>query len=160
MSKERDVASICARVAELEAERSELNEQLVRLEAKRGQEKVGSPSDSPLTVNSTATEKIALFRRLFAGRPDVFPVRWENRNTGKSGYAPACANEWKSGRQPSSKTPSLSSLMWLGDLAGCINHAPTDHGLHNLDVRDLLGGDIEEVAIEHDEIGEFAGLQG
>jgi hypothetical protein len=72
MSKERDVASICARLAELEAERSELNEQLVRLEAKRGQEKVGSPSDSPLTVNSTATEKIALFRRLFAGRPDVF----------------------------------------------------------------------------------------
>jgi hypothetical protein len=94
MSKERDVASICARLAELEAERSELNEQLVRFEAKRGQEKVGGPSDSPMTANSTAAEKIALFRRLFAGRPDVFPVRWENRNTGKSGYAPACANEW------------------------------------------------------------------
>jgi hypothetical protein len=69
MSKERDVASICARLAELEAERSELNEQLVRLEAKRGQEKVGSSSDSPVTANSTAAEKIALFRRLFAGRP-------------------------------------------------------------------------------------------
>jgi hypothetical protein len=24
-------------------------------------------------------------------------VRWENRNTGKSGYAPACANEWVRG---------------------------------------------------------------
>jgi hypothetical protein len=41
MSKERDIASICARLAELEAERSELNEQLERLKAQRGQEKVG-----------------------------------------------------------------------------------------------------------------------
>jgi len=87
MSKERDITSICARLTELEAERNELNKQLV--EAQRGQEKVGSRGDSPTTVNSTAAEKIALFRRLFAGRPDVFPVRWENRNTGKSGYAPA-----------------------------------------------------------------------
>jgi len=47
-----------------------------------------------VTVVSTAAEKITLFRRLFAGRSEVFPVRWENRNTGKSGYAPACANEW------------------------------------------------------------------
>jgi hypothetical protein len=38
-----------------------------------------------------------LFRRLFAGRSDVFPVRWENRHTGKSGYAPACADEWVRG---------------------------------------------------------------
>ena len=40
---------------------------------------------------------MALFRRLFAGRPDVFPVRWENRKTAKSGYAPACCNEWVRG---------------------------------------------------------------
>lgn len=39
-------------------------------------------------------EKIAIFRRLFRGRTDVFPVRWENK-AGKSGYSPACANEWK-----------------------------------------------------------------
>jgi hypothetical protein len=42
-------------------------------------------------------EKIALFRRLFGGRSEGFLVRWENRNTGKSGYAPACANEWVRG---------------------------------------------------------------
>ncbi len=45
---------------------------------------------------STA-EKIALFRRLFRGRLDVYPVRWESKTTGKSGYAPACANEWRAG---------------------------------------------------------------
>ncbi len=39
-------------------------------------------------------EKVALFRRLFRGRTDVYPIRWESKSTGKTGYAPACANEW------------------------------------------------------------------
>ncbi|MDP1964828.1 MAG: hypothetical protein Q8K93_21810, partial [Reyranella sp.] len=42
-------------------------------------------------------DKIALFRRLFRGRVDVFPVRWENKKTGISGYTPACGNEWVAG---------------------------------------------------------------
>lgn len=40
--------------------------------------------------------KLALFRRLFRGRSDVYPIRWESKG-GKSGYSPACANEWRSG---------------------------------------------------------------
>ncbi len=44
----------------------------------------------------TTEEKIALFRKLFHGREDLYPVRWESKN-GKSGYSPACSNEWKSG---------------------------------------------------------------
>jgi hypothetical protein len=42
-------------------------------------------------------EKVALFRGLFRGRTDVYPTRWENKTTGRSGYAPACANEWRAG---------------------------------------------------------------
>jgi hypothetical protein len=34
-------------------------------------------------------------RRLFRGRTDVYTVRWEGKTSGKSGYAPACANEWR-----------------------------------------------------------------
>jgi hypothetical protein len=126
MSKERDITSICARLAELEAERSELNKQLE--EAQRGQEKIGGRGDSPMTANSTAAEKITLFRRLFAGRPDVFPVRWENRNTGKSGYAPACANEWvrgvcgkpqvKCGECPNQAFIALSDNVFASHLRG------------------------------------------
>lgn len=41
-------------------------------------------------------EKLRLFRRLFHGRTDVFPQRWESK-TGKAGYSPACANEWRPG---------------------------------------------------------------
>ncbi|MCQ2999113.1 DEAD/DEAH box helicase [Pseudomonas syringae] len=40
--------------------------------------------------------KLALFRSLFRGRTEVYPIRWESK-AGKSGYAPACANEWKLG---------------------------------------------------------------
>jgi superfamily II DNA or RNA helicase len=44
-------------------------------------------NDSPIET------QIALFRSLFRGREDVYPVRWEGRKGG-SGYSPACANEW------------------------------------------------------------------
>lgn len=47
--------------------------------------------------SSPAATKIALFRSLFRGREDVYPRRFESRKTGKSGYAPACANEWVRG---------------------------------------------------------------
>lgn len=42
-------------------------------------------------------QKVALFRRLFRGRTDVYPIRWESQSTGKTGYTPACANEWLAG---------------------------------------------------------------
>jgi superfamily II DNA or RNA helicase/very-short-patch-repair endonuclease len=46
---------------------------------------------------SSSEAKIALFRSLFRGRDDVYPRRFESRKTGRSGYAPACANEWVRG---------------------------------------------------------------
>ena len=52
---------------------------------------------SLITNNSPPAAKIALFRSLFRGREDVYPRRFESRKTGKSGYAPACANEWVRG---------------------------------------------------------------
>ena len=46
---------------------------------------------------SPPEKKIALFRSLFRGRDDVYPRRFESRRSGKSGYSPACANEWARG---------------------------------------------------------------
>ncbi|HMM74530.1 MAG TPA: DEAD/DEAH box helicase family protein [Gammaproteobacteria bacterium] len=51
---------------------------------------------APAIASLSTDEKLALFRRLFRGRSDVYPIRWESK-AGKSGYAPACANEWKPG---------------------------------------------------------------
>lgn len=55
--------------------------------------------DPPPAVHgrSPVEDKIALFRSLFRGRGDVYPRRFENLKTGRSGYAPACGNEWVRG---------------------------------------------------------------
>jgi hypothetical protein len=42
-------------------------------------------------------QKITLFRSLFQGREDIFARRWENPRNGKTGYSPACLNDWKRG---------------------------------------------------------------
>lgn len=57
------------------------------------------PTSVPVTepVLLSTAEKIALFRELFQGRTDVYPVRWESKTSGKAGYSPACANEWRGG---------------------------------------------------------------
>jgi len=57
-----------------------------------------SAAASPLvSQESSASAKISLFRSLFRGREDMYARRFESRRTGKSGYAPACSNEWISG---------------------------------------------------------------
>ena len=96
-----EIARIRQRLADLDAERIALTRDLEALEQTwiSGSCAAGEPSfaDAPVTNNSSSAEKIGLFRRLFAGRPDVFPLRWENRKIGRSGYSPACSNEWAKG---------------------------------------------------------------
>ena len=83
------------RLARLESERDVLKARLADLETQTPVVPGGSLTDEPVTERSPAREKVALFRSLFRGRDDVYPKRWENDRTGKSGYAPACGNEWK-----------------------------------------------------------------
>ena len=51
-----------------------------------------------VTNSSPSKTKISVFTDLFRGRQDVYPRRFESQRTGKSGYQPACRNEWKKGR--------------------------------------------------------------
>jgi hypothetical protein len=92
---DREIASIQCRLAELAEERKALE---ARLEQLRQPGAVSAPVSVPergdVTAFSPAGAKVALFRSLFAGRTDVFPVRWENPKAERAGYAPACANEW------------------------------------------------------------------
>ena len=78
------------------------NARLIVLLESRGIEWRPSPEPVPLPKelepsHLSTDEKVALFRRLFRGRTDVYPIRWESKTTGKSGYAPACDNEWRAG---------------------------------------------------------------
>jgi len=88
-----------SRLAELQIE----NSRLIALLEAHGIEWRLPPEPAPVVAieaepsNFSAQEKVALFRRLFRGRTDVYPIRWESKTTGKTGYAPACENEWRHG---------------------------------------------------------------
>jgi superfamily II DNA or RNA helicase len=90
-------SAIQQRLAALEAERQSLTQELATPRRRHQPAPAPAVGEAVITASSPAGAKIALFRRLFAGRGDVFPIRWENARTGKSGYAPACRNEWKPG---------------------------------------------------------------
>jgi superfamily II DNA or RNA helicase len=96
------LARVRERLADLDDERCELQREMEALEARLASEPspaVKQPAFENATITSASPshEKVDLFRRLFAGRPEVFPLRWKNRKTGRSGYSPACANEWVKG---------------------------------------------------------------
>ena len=92
---ERDEgAAIRDRLAALHAERADLEARLAELGTDHASDHSPSLDAAPVTASSSPAEKIALFRSLFRGREDVFPKRWTNARSGRSGYAPACANEW------------------------------------------------------------------
>lgn len=87
------VADLRKRLAQLTGEVRETEDELAILE-----------SDGQLALNSqaaagavqtprTPAEKIALFVDLFATRRSVYPQRWENPRSGKSGYSPVCDND-------------------------------------------------------------------
>ena len=63
----------------------------------QGEQSIGLPSRKSIQSHLTPPQKVNLFRELFRGRNDVFPIRWESKSTGKSGYSPACDNEWRPG---------------------------------------------------------------
>ena len=99
---ERKISKIEAELSALDFRRSQLIEELAQVRQQLGQTR--SPSQLTLRLQSSSVsnqssqeDKVRLFRSLFRGRNDVFPRRFENQKTGKSGYAPVCQNEWAAG---------------------------------------------------------------
>ncbi len=99
---ERKIAEIESELSNLDHRRSQLLDELEQVRQALLQK--NSPAQLKLhlqqnSINnqSPQEEKIQLFRSLFKGREDVFPRRFENTKTGKSGYAPVCRNEWAAG---------------------------------------------------------------
>lgn len=100
-----------AALASLEAERLSLVENFLKLKQAREDWMISHPdpdseTDKRLLTNDSKAElKIELFMDLFRGRRDVYPKRFENKRTGKSGYQPSCRNEWVRSR---CKKPKIS----------------------------------------------------
>ncbi len=97
------VAELQRRLDALESEKLEILAELARLQQRQHVADVGAlvrpmvAAGPIVTAASDSVAKITLFRSLFRGREDVFPRRWQNAKTGKSGYSPVCRNEWVRG---------------------------------------------------------------
>jgi len=91
--------------------------------------------------NLTTQEKVKIFRKLFRGRTDVYSIRWESRTSGKSGYSPACANEWLVGvcEKPRIKCGDCSNRL----LVPLTDSVIYDHlaGEHTVGIYPLLDDD-------------------
>jgi hypothetical protein len=96
-----EIAELERRLAALDEERRQIVGRLAELkkiaEAQPAFASQTEASSARITMSSPTAAKIALFRSLFRGREDVFPQRWDNAKTGKSGYSPVCNNEWVRG---------------------------------------------------------------
>jgi superfamily II DNA or RNA helicase len=117
---------------ELAALRAE-NTRLIELLESHGIEwrSPSKPAAPPAEPSRLFTEeKVALFRGLFHGRTDVYAVRWESKTSGKSGYAPACANEWRAGvcEKPRIKCGDCSNRLLIPPSDTVIyNHLSGEH---------------------------------
>jgi len=100
---ERLIAETERELAILDSKQSSLLEKVKGLKAERDSvqrisfQTTDDFQKAPITNQSSVEEKISLFRELFRGREDVYPRRFESQRTGKSGYQPACRNEWLKG---------------------------------------------------------------
>jgi len=83
----------------------------------------------PLTNHSPPSAKISLFRSLFQGRTDLFPIRFESTKTGRAGYSPACANEWAPGicQKPRIKCAACAHRAFVPVSDEVIHHHLTGH---------------------------------
>ena len=94
----KEIADLQKRLADLDRERAEVLAALEQSEAEEAAKLQSTIAQGTGDIARQAalsnSDKVALFRSLFKGREDIFPRRWENSKTGRSGYAPACHNEW------------------------------------------------------------------
>jgi len=122
----REIAREQSRLAALSAEVADSSTRLAALRDELAAESSSQilipPTPASVTVGAPTTNpaKVALFRSLFRGREDVFPRRWENTKRGKSGYSPACLNEWEYGLCEKKKGPDAGRRATCGE---CANRA-------------------------------------
>jgi hypothetical protein len=102
--------------ADLDDERSALRDEVARLRAENArllrlleltprearppgpvQTGVFDAAPGPVQADSPAAAKVAFFAALFGARRDVYALRWENAQSGRSGWTPAVRGGWRKG---------------------------------------------------------------
>ena len=97
LTSEKKLSELHGELAELDSRRKTIISEISQLQNIR--------TAQTSICNLSEHDKISLFMSLFKGRTDVYPRRFESKKTGRSGYQPACANEWLPGicRKPKVK---------------------------------------------------------
>ena len=93
-SRLRDLVSNVTHPTNLNAEPSNPTENLQKHRTEYSHSVSASSVDAPINNQSSPEDKVQLFRSLFQGREDVFAIRWVGKDN-RSGYSPACYNDWK-----------------------------------------------------------------
>jgi hypothetical protein len=72
---------------------------------------------------SVSDDHVQVFMSLFQGRTDVYARRWENRR-GRSGYSPACQNEWVRGKcgKPRTRCSDCEHRVFIPYASSGISH--------------------------------------
>lgn len=132
MTEKDRIAFLEAECAKLRVENDRLRALLEEREVSdgglgRGCGTASSAAEVSVRYDSPTADKVALFRSLFRGREDVYPIRWESK-AGRSGYSPACNNEWAPGicekprikcsECPNQAFPSISAEAVFEHLSG------------------------------------------
>jgi superfamily II DNA or RNA helicase len=97
MGTDSEISTLKERLAALDRERAEVARRVSALELPKNPGCTTPAGFADVNAESPKAHKIALFRRLFKGRLDVFPRRFESAVSGKVGYAPACRNDFVKG---------------------------------------------------------------
>lgn len=123
-------------IAELRRELEELKEENRRLRAQLGLEQatrpevtlVAGPRRLPLDDSGTGLgrvnqasspeDKLSLFAARFAGRDDVYALRWENQRTGRNGWGPAVKGGWHNVRRKDRELLPLTHEVLASHLRG------------------------------------------
>ncbi|HML73202.1 MAG TPA: hypothetical protein PKB02_01775 [Anaerohalosphaeraceae bacterium] len=97
-NKKQELTLLRTRLADTESRRQQLLQRISEIESDLSHSRVSYKNSAGIITNlSSIQDKIKLYRGLFRGREDVYPRRFESIKTGKSGYQPACKNEWVRG---------------------------------------------------------------
>ncbi|NVC22201.1 helicase [Kocuria salina] len=130
-----EVEALRSRIIDLERELAEARTALRKLESDRaGPGSTGIFSDvrssesSSVTATSSSAEKLALFSARFAGRNDVYAVRWTSSRTGKSGWSPAVRGGFYTGSETAADHLALDGAVLERHLRG--GTRPGDREFH------------------------------
>lgn len=112
MNDNNQLEYLLKRLRELDAERESILAEIETLRKKELRQNTALPVQ--IIGHFSPAEKIEIFLRLFRGRRDVYPRRFESRKTGKSGYQPVCAKEWQRGvcKKPKIKCSQCPNRKW------------------------------------------------